>query len=169
MHSTTITLAALASIALALPSNTEIIQVRELVRPRQDTSIDYSSLYASLIPTGCAIPSSILSIEESVPTPPPALESALLSYTAIDYCDVPSLTGSIAAIYSSYNSEVVSWYDKHSAELMSWEMSYATACPIAASLYSDLTMGTAVNTAEFLSMATASCGGCVWDGRCGYD
>ena len=61
----------------------------------------------------------LLSIESSLPTPPPAL----LSYemTASVPSDPCAFTppGDLGPAYSSYSKEIISWYSAHSAELSS--------------------------------------------------
>jgi hypothetical protein len=153
MHSITLAASLFFTIALALPkAKLEVIQVREIVKPRQD---DSSSLDLG-VPTGCIMPDSIMSIELSVPTAPPAVLSALVSFT--DACNLPTLTGSVSSQYSSYQEAISSWYSQYGDVIMSWSETYQTACPIYASIMQSVSMGSAVNTAEFLSLATASCG-----------
>jgi hypothetical protein len=152
MHSITLAASLFFTIALALPkAKLEVIQVREIVKARQD---DSSSLELG-VPTGCIMPDSIMSIELSVPTAPPAALSALVSFT--DACNLPTLTGSVSSQYSSYQQAISSWYSQYGDVIMNWSESYQTACPIYASIMQSVSMGSAVNTAEFLSLATASC------------
>ncbi|KAH9908463.1 hypothetical protein F4778DRAFT_348873 [Xylariomycetidae sp. FL2044] len=88
--------------------------------------------------TGCqSALSQILPLYSSLPTPPPAILTAGLP---TDPCATPSLTGDAAAQYTSYSSEVLSWYTSHSAELQSalaectQLMDYATGVPVCSTM-----------------------------------
>ncbi|KAF7553033.1 hypothetical protein G7Z17_g3887 [Cylindrodendrum hubeiense] len=58
-----------------------------------------------------------------VPTPDSSLVDFLASQTqvatATDPCQMPAITGSMADEYSSYFSDLFSWYDEHTAEFSS--------------------------------------------------
>lgn len=98
------------------------------------TNLDFSSLLggvATLLPSGCQLPSAL----GSLPTPPADVESALMSMT--DYCHEPSFTGSVGAHYSSYSSAAETWFSSNGGALSSWASEFATACPYA----SDIPMG----------------------------
>jgi len=75
----------------------------------------------------CAVPSNILSIVETLPTPPADLESAIATIT--DYCATPSFTGALEAEWTSYEAAVLSWAVANSAPLESYEAYLSTACP----------------------------------------
>ncbi|UKZ57020.1 hypothetical protein TrVGV298_010870 [Trichoderma virens] len=85
-------------------------------------------------PSKCA--SEALSIAQSIPTPPPALVSDLAKNPQTDACKF-SFPPSLSAEFSSYSSEVLSWYNGHKDELTS----LASECSVANS-YTSL-----VNTA----------------------
>jgi hypothetical protein len=75
----------------------------------------------------CAVPSNILSIVETLPTPPADLESAIATIT--DYCATPSFTGALEAEWTSYEAAVLSWAVANSAPLESYEAYLSTNCP----------------------------------------
>lgn len=62
--------------------------------------------------------SSLASLYSALPTPPPQLESWEMSATITDLCDI-TVPASIAPAFSSYETEVLSWYSAHSAEVSS--------------------------------------------------
>jgi len=77
--------------------------------------------------SNCGVPSNILSIVETLPTPPADLESAIATIT--DYCATPSFTGSLEAEWTSYEAAVLSWANANLAPLQSYEAYIETACP----------------------------------------
>ncbi|KAF9728688.1 hypothetical protein PMIN02_002868 [Paraphaeosphaeria minitans] len=98
------------------------------------TNLDLSSILdgiATLLPSGCQIPSALA----SVPTPPADVQSAILSHT--DFCHEPSFTGSLGAHYTSYLSEAEAWASSNGPALSSWASDFATACPYASDVATD--------------------------------
>ncbi|KAK7185558.1 hypothetical protein DPSP01_010762 [Paraphaeosphaeria sporulosa] len=98
------------------------------------TDLDLSSILdgiATLLPSGCQIPSAFA----SVPTPPADVQSAILSYT--DVCHEPSFTGSLGAHYTSYLSEAEAWASSNGPAFSSWASEFATACPYASGIATD--------------------------------
>ncbi|KAL7941497.1 hypothetical protein V8C42DRAFT_334736 [Trichoderma barbatum] len=67
-------------------------------------------------PSKCA--SAALSFVQAMPTPPPDLLSDIATNTQTDACKF-TFPSSLSAKYSSYSSEVLSWYDDHKDELTS--------------------------------------------------
>ncbi|KAK4210475.1 infection structure specific protein [Rhypophila decipiens] len=88
-------------------------QVKRALEARQTAGGDVS-MPAGAIPT-CIQP--LFSLYSSLPTPPP--EIVHLSITGNDPCAPFTPPPSAAAPYSSYSSEVVSWFGEHSSEIMS--------------------------------------------------
>lgn len=151
-----LSVALLATSALAAPRpEVEVVQVRELVKRQDPTSVDLADLIPtgldlsaleSLIPTGSvdlssllgdistALPSGLMGCLPpdnllAVPTPPANVASAIMTYT--DYCHEPSFTGSLGAEWSSYVSAVSKYSDEHGEEISSWISALSTDCPYA--------------------------------------
>ncbi|KAF2812160.1 uncharacterized protein BDZ99DRAFT_460930 [Mytilinidion resinicola] len=144
MRSTILLTTLFTATVLASPHpHAEIIQIRQVERRQDVSSIDINTL----IPSGCIPPSGLL----AVPTAPSAVLSALATWT--NPCEVPSLTGAAGAEYTSYKSAISSWAKENSAKLESWESAYKTACPYAATM--SLPTVVASNTAL---LSLASCG-----------
>lgn len=113
----------LSDLATALPTDIAI-----------PTDLDLSSILdgiATLLPSGCQIPSAFA----SVPTPPADVQSAILSYT--DFCHEPSFTGSLGARYTSYISEAEAWASSNGPAFSSWAADFATECPYASDIATD--------------------------------
>ncbi|KAF2488423.1 hypothetical protein BU16DRAFT_532215 [Lophium mytilinum] len=150
MRSTIILTTLFTATVLASPHpKVDVIQVRQVERRQDASSIDLSTL----IPSACILPSSL----QAVPTAPSAVLSALATWT--NPCEIPSITGSAGAEYTSYTSALSSWAKANSAKLESWESVYKTACPFAATLSagSALSVPTVLPTNTAL-MSLASCG-----------
>ncbi|KAF2799285.1 hypothetical protein K505DRAFT_321270 [Melanomma pulvis-pyrius CBS 109.77] len=125
--------------------NVEIVQIRQVERRQDTSSIDLGDL----IPSGCIFPTDIA----PVPTAPLAVASAFASFT--NPCAIPSITGSAASQYSSYTSALSSWAKENSAKIESWESAFKTACPLASVTLPSVSLPS--NTA-LLSLSIASCG-----------
>ncbi|KAJ4299469.1 hypothetical protein N0V90_004714 [Kalmusia sp. IMI 367209] len=171
-----LSIALLASSALAAPRpEIEVVQVRQVAK-RQDTSSidlgdllpssidlgDLSSLlpssldlgdFSTLIPSGCLPPSDL----EEAPTPPPDVVSAIQTWS--DYCHAPSFTGSVAEHYSSYQSEALSWASKNEPELESWLSAFSTDCPYASLMPTGTADLSSLLGSYSIPLSLASCGG----------
>jgi len=123
MRSTAIFTTLFTATVLASPyHNAEVVQVRQVERRQDYSSIDLSTL----IPSGCLPPNL------NVPTAPAAVLSAIAAVT--NPCDIPSITGSAGSEYTSYTKALSSWYDHNSGKLESWASAYKTACPLAGTM-----------------------------------
>ncbi|RFU78381.1 hypothetical protein TARUN_3904 [Trichoderma arundinaceum] len=113
MRSNTAVLLAFAASASAAVNYMAIPHVRrELNLPRATSASDSGSGDTAQ----CA--SAAISIVQSMPTPPPQLVSDLANNPQTDPCSF-NFPQSLKSDYSSYQSEVLSWFSGHKDELTS--------------------------------------------------
>lgn len=156
MYAKTLTVAILAAVASAqLPA---IARREFLVEARATQALDDACQTAI---------ANVLPIYSQIPIPPEDLQSATLPS---DPCETPSFTGTLAAEYSSYTSEVLDWYTSHSADLLSALAScselaaYATGVPVCSSYASEaLSSASAIVTATYESSAIETAQGSATD------
>jgi hypothetical protein len=104
----------------------------------------------------CDIPTDIITILQTIPTPPADLSSALVATTITDYCATPSFTGTLSAEFSSYEQSVLSWAVSNSAALLSFESAISTSCPQIASLAGQVPVCTTAPAAGATGKTTAT-------------
>lgn len=96
------------------------------------TAVTDTSATARATGTGECIPEpSILALMAEMPSPPPEVAEAVVTIT--DFCAMPSFTGSVGEMYSSYSNAVESWYDEHSEHIEAWKSTFSEKCPQASS------------------------------------
>jgi len=147
---------------------TSTLAVAPQLYARQDsaaTSVDsvdvsVSSLLASAsaaasAAAGCIPDPSVLSILETVPTPPADVVSAIGTIT--DPCHLPSFTGTVEADYKSWTNAVLAWEKSNAGVISSYESSLLANCPLASS-YTSLGGGLCSTGAGATATATAANG-----------
>lgn len=103
------------------------LQVRDAV---DDALASASAALASAtaVAAQCAIPSSVLAIITTAPTPSPDVANALVAQS--DYCHL-TCAGSASADCSSYTSALSKWSQSNSKVLADFYSSYTKSCPLA--------------------------------------
>jgi hypothetical protein len=112
MHANSLLLALAAAAAASAQINMKAVAGfrRDTLEARQTDSSECASVALSLVNT--------------LPTPPPALESIVESNTKETAVCAVSVPASLGSEYSSYSSELMSWYSGHSSAISALE-----SCP----------------------------------------
>lgn len=148
-----LSIALLTTSALAAPRpEVEVVQVRQLVRRQDPTSIDLSDLIPTSVDLGDILPTESLDLSSLIgdistylpsdfdgclppsdlpepPAIPTDVASAAMTYT--DVCQEPSFTGTLGEHYSSYLSAASKYESENGPALSSWINGLSTNCPYA--------------------------------------
>ncbi|KAF4120981.1 hypothetical protein GMORB2_2467 [Geosmithia morbida] len=106
-----------------------------------------------------AAASTVIEKADGIPTPPSSLASYIAKETtwssATDACEIPAVTGSIASGYSSYMSELSSWYVKNS-EVVNSFVAACTDIPEVSEQFGGVTVPTGCDSIKWESPAVTS-------------